>query len=50
MHDRISKFPTQLNGIYIRYLYAENNRCNSPYALTKVRQGSKWLCVGISSN
>ena len=50
MHDRINKFSSQLNGIYIRYLYAENNPCSSPYASTKVRQGFKWICVGILSN
>ena len=39
MHDGISKFSSELNGIYIRYLGAENNPCSFPYALTKVREG-----------
>ena len=39
MHDGISKFSSELNGIYIRYLDAENNPCSFPYALTKVRGG-----------
>ena len=39
MHGGISKFSSELNGIYIRYLNAENNPCSFTYALTKVRGG-----------
>ena len=39
MNDGISKFSSELNGMYIRYLGAENNPCSFPYALTKVRGG-----------
>ena len=39
MHDGISKFSSQLNGIYKRYADAENNPCSFPYALTKVGGG-----------
>ena len=37
MHDGISNFSSELNGIYIRYLDAENNPCSFPYTLTKAR-------------
>ena len=39
MHDGISKFLSELNGIYIRYLDAKNNPSSFPYALTKLRGG-----------
>ena len=32
MHDGISKFSSELNEVYIRYLDAENNSCSFPYA------------------
>ena len=37
MHVGISKFSSELNGIYLRYLDAENNPYSFPYALKKVR-------------
>lgn len=39
MHDEISKFLSELNGIYIRYLGAEKNPCRFPYVFTKVGGG-----------
>ena len=48
MHDGISKFSSELNGIYIRYFGAENNPCSFPYALTKVRGGPN--ACGLASH
>ena len=39
MHVEIRKFPSELNGIYLRYLDAENNPCSFPYGLKNVRGG-----------
>ena len=49
MHGGISKFSSELNGIYIRYLNAENNPCSFTYALTKVRGGlnAHWLAFHL---
>ena len=37
MHDETSKYSSELNGIYIRYLGAENSPCSFPYALKNVK-------------
>ena len=39
IHDGISKFSSELNGIYVRYLDADNNPYSFPYVLKKVRKG-----------
>lgn len=46
----ISKFSSELNEIYRRYLDAEDNPCSFPYALAKVREGGGGLnAYGLTS-
>ena len=46
----ISKFSSELNGIYRRYLDAEDNPCSFPCALAKVREGGGGLnAYGLTS-